>query len=121
MIIDDQIANIKLLSLFLQAEGYTKVVTIQDSRLAVSKYQECRPVLILLDIKMPYLNGFEVMHQLHLLDDPLPPSIVALTGFTDEENLMKIQEAGAVVLTKPFKFKELQVLLNKLLDRSCNS
>ncbi len=116
-VIDDEPVNLKLLDKLLSRSGYTDLVLIHDPREVLERYQQLRPALILLDINMPHLNGFEVMEQLQALADPLLPPIVILTAQHGKEYLMKALEAGARdFLTKPFDGYELQMRVRNLLD-----
>ena len=60
LIVDDQVANIDVLEGFLVMQGYTKIKTTTDPRKVISLFQTFAPDLILLDLSMPYLSGFEV-------------------------------------------------------------
>src|SRR3990172_7272215 len=64
LIIDDQSSNVLLLEGILEEEDYNAYRSITDSRQALPVFLEYRPDLILLDLQMPYMDGFEVMHQL---------------------------------------------------------
>ncbi len=116
-IIDDEPVNLKLLDRLLYKHGYTDLVLINDPREVIRQYEVQKPALILLDINMPHLNGFEVMEQLQALGDPLLPPIVILTAQHGKEYLMKALDAGARdYLTKPFDGYELQMRVRNLLD-----
>ena len=64
LIVDDQQANIDLLSGLLDIQGYTNIKTTNDSRMVVSLFKSFAPDLILLDLMMPYFTGFDVLGQL---------------------------------------------------------
>lgn len=64
LIIDDEPANLKLLDKMLASQGYAQRILIQDPREVLDRYREARPDLIMLDINMPYLDGYQVMDQL---------------------------------------------------------
>ncbi len=116
-IVDDESPNLRLLSKLLANQGYTNVVEIQDPRQVLPYYREHQPSLILLDINMPNLDGFQVMEQLRGLDDPLSPPIVVLTARRGRDYLLKALKAGARdYLTKPFDIYELQMRVRNLLD-----
>lgn len=116
-LVDDEPANLKLLDKLLRVQGYRHLVPIQDSREVLPRYQEARPDLILLDINMPHLDGFEVMKQLQALKDPLLPPIVILTAQHGREHLMKSLMAGARdFIGKPFDRVELLMRVTNLLD-----
>src|SRR5437868_14590626 len=63
LIVDDEWPNIHLLKRFLGEAGFVNLHTTTDSRLALGMYRELHPDLVLLDISMPFLDGFEVMKQ----------------------------------------------------------
>src|SRR6185369_5469502 len=117
LIVDDEPVNLKLLDKMLFAEGYTNVVTIADPRQVRDVYCAAPADLILLDINMPYLNGYEVMAQLKELGDPLLPPILILTAQSGKEFLMKALSEGARdFLSKPFNRFELLARVRNLLD-----
>jgi len=70
LIVDDQPSNVLLLEGILQEEDYSAYRSITDSRQALPVFLEYRPDLILLDLQMPYLDGFEVMKQLREQTSP---------------------------------------------------
>src|SRR5947209_16060341 len=64
LIVDDQIANICLLQNILSRVGYVNVKSITDSREVFDEIKACEPDLIILDLMMPHMDGFQVMQQL---------------------------------------------------------
>jgi len=116
-IIDDEPANLKLLDKMLVSQGYLERVLIQDPREVLDRYQEARPDLILLDINMPHLNGYQVMEQLKALNDPCLPPIVILTAQQGRDYLLKALSTGARdYIGKPFDRAELLMRVRNLLD-----
>jgi putative two-component system response regulator len=116
-IVDDEVVNLKLLDKILTSAGYTNLVLINDPRQVLSLYHEHRPSLILLDLNMPDLDGFQVMEQLVGLEDPLLPPIVILTAQHHQEYLLKALEAGARdFISKPFDRRELLMRVRNFLD-----
>ena len=116
-IVDDEPANLKLLSKMLSSRKYQHLEAIQDPRDVLDRYRVTRPDLILLDINMPHLDGYQVMAQLKALDDPLLPPIVILTAQHGRETLLKALAAGARdFIGKPFDMAELLMRVNNLLD-----
>lgn len=89
LVIDDEPANLKLMDKLLRSEGYHELELVADPRLVLERYQQQSFDLILLDINMPFLNGYEVMDQLRALKDPLLPPIIVLTAQTGRDFLMK--------------------------------
>ncbi|SNC76324.1 putative two-component system response regulator [Marinobacter sp. es.048] len=116
-IVDDEVVNLKLLDKILTSAGYSNLVLISDPREVLSLYQEHRPSLILLDLNMPGLDGYQVMKQLVSLEDPLLPPIVILTAQHHQEYLLKALEAGARdFISKPFDRRELLMRVKNFLD-----
>lgn len=117
LIIDDEPSNLKLLDRMLRSQGYAELVLIEDSRQALPAYQAARTDLILLDINMPYLDGYQVMEQLKALNDPLLPPIVILTAQHSQDFLLRALAGGARdFITKPFDRNELLMRVRNLLD-----
>jgi putative two-component system response regulator len=116
MLVDDEPANLKLFSLMLRSDGYRDIECIQDPRDAVGAYRAVRPDLILLDINMPHLGGYQVMEALRAIDDPLPAPIVVLTAQSGEDYLLRALNAGATdFLSKPVNKRELLARVKNIL------
>src|SRR5216117_532430 len=64
LIVDDESANVRLLERVLEREGYTNLKSTTDARQALPLYTEFRPDLVLLDLAMPYLDGFQVLERI---------------------------------------------------------
>ncbi|WP_323794748.1 HD domain-containing phosphohydrolase [Nisaea sp.] len=117
MVVDDEPANLKVLKKTLNGHGYDSINLISDPRDVVEKYTLDRPDLILLDLNMPYLDGFEVMSLLRDLDDPLLPPIVVLTAQTGKDYVLRALSLGARdFISKPFDRTELLMRVRNLLD-----
>jgi cyclic di-GMP phosphodiesterase len=116
-IVDDEPSNLKLLEKILAAEGYTNLVPIKDPREVITSYLEQPPSLILLDLNMPEMDGYQVMEQLRSLNDPLLPPIVILTAQHHQEYLLRALKAGARdFVSKPFDRRELLMRAQNFLD-----
>jgi len=117
LIVDDEAANLKLLDRMLRAQGYTNLELVDDPRQVIERYRANRPDLILLDINMPHLDGYQVMAQLKALNDPLLPPIIILTAQRSMDYLLRSLAAGARdFLGKPFDVNELLMRVRNLLD-----
>jgi putative two-component system response regulator len=117
LIVDDEPANLKLLDKLLSGQGYNRLTCIEDPREVLPSYSRLRPDLILLDINMPHLDGYQVMEQLRQLDDPLLPPILILTAEHGRGPLLKALAMGARdYVNKPFDRTELLMRVRNLLD-----
>lgn len=108
LIVDDTIANLQLLSNILTEEGY-KVRPATNGKLALQAVNQKLPDLILLDIKMPEMNGYEVCKTLKA--DPLTSEIPILfiSALSDAADKVQAFTLGAVdYITKPFQFEEVK-------------
>ncbi len=61
MIVDDEPINIEVVQAFLEERGYHNFVTVEDSTTAIKILEKTRPDLILLDLKMPVVSGFDIL------------------------------------------------------------
>lgn len=116
-IVDDESRNLRLLDRMLRSQNYQDLTLIEDPREVLPLYKEQQPDLLLLDLNMPHLDGFEVMAQLKELEELLPAGIVVLTAQHGREYLLRALNAGAKdFLTKPFDGNELFARVRNLLD-----
>ncbi|MCF7920843.1 MAG: sigma-54 dependent transcriptional regulator [Candidatus Cloacimonetes bacterium] len=107
LIIDDEPINLKILSRKLETEGY-EVIVANQGELALHLVQNTRPDLILLDIMMPEMDGFEVCRRLKESPQTADIPVIFLTSKTDTEDVIRGFELGAVdYVGKPFKHPEL--------------
>lgn len=117
LIVDDNLANILLLEKLLQKFGYAKIKKTTDSRETLKLYLSYQPDLLLLDLKMPNLDGFQVLEQLSQVkgDDYL--SVVAITAQDDQEYRLRALKMGAKdFITKPFDHAEILIRIRNMLE-----
>ncbi len=117
LIIDDQPSNVMLLEGMLQEEDYNACRSITDPRQALPIFIEHQPDLILLDLQMPHLDGFEVMKQLRtcIPPDAFLPILVLTANITSEAKLRALTEGASDFLTKPFDTTEVILRIKNLL------
>ncbi|MAG37729.1 MAG: two-component system response regulator [Dehalococcoidia bacterium] len=117
LIVDDQLPNVLLLRKMLQAAGYTAIHSTTDSREAVKLYQEFRPDLLALDLRMPHIDGFEVMGQLRKLESSSYLPILVLTADDAKVTRQRALESGAKdFLSKPLDQAEVFARIHNLLE-----
>lgn len=114
LLVDDEPALIKALKFNLEKEGFA-VITAADGREALAKAESESPALIVLDVMLPEVDGFEVCRRLRRTS-AVP--IIMLTAKGEEIDRVVGLEIGADdYLTKPFSLRELTARINALLRR----
>lgn len=117
LVVDDERTSLILMKRLLQASGYSDIVLIQDSCEVMAEYQAAPTDLILLDIQMPHLTGFDVIEQLAALQDPLMPPILVLTARHGRGEMLRALKSGAHdVIRKPFDQAEVAARVRNMLD-----
>ncbi len=118
LIVDDNSDNIFLLGRILLEGGYTNIESVQDPRQALSMFTTFGPDIVLLDLKMPEMDGFDVMEQLQAqMADESPVPIVVLTADLNPESRRRALSRGAKeFLTKPFDPLEVRLRIMNLLE-----
>ena len=116
LVIDDNTVNIELLLDLLDEYGFENVHGINDSREVLGHCQLQMPDLLLLDIRMPYLDGYAVIEQLSAHFEEQMPPIIVLTAQIDDATRQRALALGVRdFITKPFKQDEvLQRIRNTL-------
>ena len=115
LIVDDQESNILLLKETLNDTGYKNITTTMDPREVFSLHTAHHYDLILLDLQMPEMDGFEVMEQLKKIGtDPYLPVLV-ITAQPDHK--LRALAAGAKdFIAKPFDLVEVQTRIHNMLE-----
>jgi signal transduction histidine kinase len=107
LVVDDTPANLRLLTELLKSRDYS-VRPVPNGRLALSGAQAIPPDLILLDVKMPEMDGYEVCRQLKSNESTSAIPIIFISALTDTEDKLKGFSAGGVdFITKPFQESEV--------------
>jgi CheY-like chemotaxis protein len=122
LIVDDLESNIDVLKGLLEMEGYTNVEATTDPRKVLGLVKSFDPELLLLDLMMPRLNGFEVMEQLKearlksLSPNKFLPIMVLTADITSEAKHKALAGGAKDFLSKPFDLIEVSYRIKNLLE-----
>ena len=107
LVVDDTIENLRLLSDLLGEHGY-EVRAVTTGRQALQAAEQAPPDLILLDISMPEMDGYEVCRRLKAAERSRDVPVIFLTASADTADMVLAFDAGGVdYVTKPFQFEEV--------------
>lgn len=116
LIVDDTVENLRLLSNMLSIQGYS-VRKATGGEMAIQSVESLPPDLILLDILMPDLNGYEVCTQIKRNPQTANIPIIFLSALDDPLDKVKAFEVGGVdYLTKPFQLEEVLARVHNQLS-----
>jgi DNA-binding NtrC family response regulator len=114
LVVDDEESLRTVLSTELLSEGY-EVGTAADGDEAVTEMGKTAFDLILLDIKMPRMNGFEVLK--HVKDKHPRTKVIMLTGFADLKNAIESKKLGAEdFVSKPYDLVDLLTTIERVMS-----
>ncbi len=116
LVVDDERHIVRLVQVNLQKDGYD-VSTASNGREAIEQAQENRPDLIVMDVMMPEMDGFEALK--HLKEDPKTEDIpvIMLTAKAQDADVFRGWQSGAdLYLTKPFNPTELLSFVKRIFD-----
>ncbi len=116
LVVDDTDLNRQVLINFLIPMGFS-VIEAEDGEEALKRFQEHSPDLLILDLNMPKLDGFDVCKRLKSNPETKIVPIIVITGLSDDDNHLKALEMGADdFLAKPFNIHFLKARLKSLLS-----
>jgi diguanylate cyclase (GGDEF)-like protein len=115
LLVDDLFANVKVLEYMLSDAGYTNVSSTMDSREVLELHRTNRYDLIVLDLNMPFMNGFDVLEGLRLVESEGYLPVLAVTAEPTYE--LRALESGAKdFVSKPFNHIEVLTRIRNLLE-----
>jgi DNA-binding response OmpR family regulator len=115
LIVDDTLGNLRLLTDMLREDGF-KVRGAPNGSIALSAAQSSRPDLILLDINMPGMNGYEVCQRLKADEWTRDIPVIFLSALDEALDKVKAFEMGGIdYITKPFQLEEVRVRIENQL------
>ncbi|MZP29895.1 response regulator [Heliobacterium undosum] len=119
LVVDDQAGVRSLLRIILQDAGY-KVYTAVNGIEAVRKVEEGDIPFVLMDVRMPGLDGFQAMLQMMKQNPDI--KVVLMTAFSDENLIQQALQEGAIgYLTKPFDVYQLRERIDRMWNATIGS
>lgn len=117
LIVDDEPLNVALLEDMLSEAGYKQIKSVTDSRLALETCYTFAPDLVLLDLMMPHVDGFSILHSLRSAGAEVFLPVIVLTADANEETKREALGAGATdFLLKPLDHLEVLLRIGNLLE-----
>jgi len=114
LVVDDEVNSRTALAELLRDEGF-EVETAADAFKALGKYEAFTPHVVVTDLKMPGMNGIELVQKIRGSEDPA--AVVVMTAFGEVQSAVDAMRAGAAdYLTKPFNLDALLVVLDKVFE-----
>ena len=117
LIVDDYPDALEIWTLYLRALGY-EVSLAADGATAIAKAQQLQPDLIVLDLELPCISGFDAARQIRSNPATADIPLIAATGYSSQRQLNLAREAGFdEVMVKPVEPEALVQVIEQLLDR----
>lgn len=115
LLVDDDESTLLLLRRFFELKGW-RVHQTKSAQEAISLFENERPFLVVLDLRLPYLSGIELLEILRERDPD--PAIVMLTGHADVETAVSAMRLGAEnYLSKPVSLDHLEAIAEKAVEK----
>ena len=115
LIVDDQPSNVLLLEEILREAGYTRVSSTMDPHAVAALHRENRYDLILLDLKMPGMDGFQVMENLKAIETEGYIPVLVITAEPGHK-LRALQSGAKDFVSKPFDLTEVKTRIHNMLE-----
>ena len=114
LVVDDERHIVRLIQVNLERQGYN-VVTAHDGKEALEKVASEKPDLVVLDVMMPYMDGFEVLRNLRRDPATAELPVIMLTAKAQDQDVLRgWQEGVDMYLTKPFNPQELITFVKRI-------
>ena len=117
LIVEDEESLLKLESILLSSKGY-RVTGVMDGMAALEEVRRSLPDLVILDIMLPKMDGFEVCRQIRAWPETAHIPVVMLTAKKNKQDMVAGLQAGCdAYITKPFKSAKVLETIQNLLGR----
>jgi two-component system alkaline phosphatase synthesis response regulator PhoP len=116
LVCDDERHIVRLIQVNLERQGY-EVVTAFDGKEGLEKIRSEKPNMVVLDVMMPYMDGFEVLKTLRREPETESLPVIMLTAKAQDKDVFEGYHYGAdMYLTKPFNPMELVAFVKRIAD-----
>ena len=117
LVVEDEESLLKLESILLSSKGYS-VTGVMDGRSALEEVKANKPDLVILDIMLPEIDGFEVCRQIKEDPDIRHIPVLILTAKKNNQDMARGQQVGCdAYITKPFKSARVLDMVHELLNK----
>ncbi|MDQ7784424.1 MAG: sigma-54 dependent transcriptional regulator [Desulfomonilaceae bacterium] len=114
LVVDDEPSMREFLEIMLSQDGY-HVRTASDGLEGLKSYRLEDPDLVLTDVKMPVMNGLDLIREIHALDPEIP--IIAITAYACVDDALRAVKEGAYdYVSKPFEIEDLRIIIRNALE-----
>ncbi len=112
LLVDDDTDLLENTAYMIKSMGYD-ITTAENGLEAVEKYKEIKPVLVLMDIRMPKMDGYDSFFKIKQFDNNA--KVILITAYTqDEKKHLKAKSMSLITtINKPYSFELIEELLNK--------
>lgn len=112
LLVDDDVDLLENTAFMLKSMGYD-IITAENGMEAVTKYKDISPALVIMDVKMPKMDGFDAFFKIKQFDSQA--RVILITAFSiDEKKHLKAKSMGLITtIPKPYSFEILQQLVEK--------
>lgn len=115
LVVDDQLGVRRLLYETFREEKY-EVVMAANGKDALKSLEEFKPDIILMDMKMPGMNGIDTLREIRSFDKKV--SVIMMTAYGDAQNMEQARELGVLhYISKPFDLFELRDHVREILEQ----
>ncbi len=115
LVVDDESKMRRILQMFFEENGFS-VVQAENGEVALEKIGSSRPDLMLCDIRMPRLDGIELLRRAKSFQEDLP--VIIMTAYGDVKTAVEAMKLGAEnYVTKPLDMDELRILVSRAIEK----
>lgn len=121
LVVDDSTTNVVLLEAILDEKGY-QIETALNAKEAYAIIENESPDLILLDLLMPKISGFDFLEEIRKNEKTKNTPVIVVSALTDEENVEKIMKMGAIdFVKKPIDLQYLVERVESVLEKTVDT